>query len=180
MSPMQIWCNEAQERYVLAIRADRLDAFQAMCERERCPFAVVGEATGSHRLVVDDRLFGNKPVDMDLSVLLGKPPKMTRHVKRVRRDLPPLDLERVELEEAAMRVLRLPAVADKTFLISIGDRTVGGLCAAIRWSGRGRCRWPMSPSRSRPLTATRRSDGDGRACTAGSDRCARLGTHGDR
>jgi phosphoribosylformylglycinamidine synthase len=129
MSPMQVWCNEAQERYVLAIRADRLDAFRALCERERCPFAVVGTATGEHQLVVEDALFANRPVDMDLSVLLGKPPRMIRRATPVRRVLPPLDLRQVELEEAALRVLRFPAVASKTFLVSIGDRTVGGLCS---------------------------------------------------
>jgi phosphoribosylformylglycinamidine synthase len=135
MSPMQVWCNEAQERYVLAIRPDRLDAFRALCERERCPFAVVGSAISSHQLVVEDPLFGNRPVDMDLSVLLGKPPRMTRHVKRQRRGLPALALAGIELKEAAMRVLRLPAVADKTFLISIGDRTVGGLCSRDQMVG---------------------------------------------
>ena len=135
MSPMQVWCNEAQERYVLAIRADRLAAFAALCERERCPFAVVGKATGEHRLVVDDPLFANTPVDMDLPTLLGKPPKMLRQVQRVRRTLPALRLSEVKLEEAALRVLRLPAVADKTFLISIGDRTVGGLCSRDQMVG---------------------------------------------
>ncbi|HEU5282949.1 MAG TPA: phosphoribosylformylglycinamidine synthase, partial [Burkholderiales bacterium] len=135
MSPMQVWCNEAQERYVLAIRPDRLEAFRALCERERCPFAVIGGATRSHRLVVEDPLFANRSVDMDLFVLLGKPPRMTRHVKRMRRELPPLDLTGVELEDAALRVLRLPAVADKTFLISIGDRTVGGLCSRDQMVG---------------------------------------------
>jgi phosphoribosylformylglycinamidine synthase len=135
MSPMQVWCNEAQERYVLAIHPARLSAFGALCERERCPFAVVGSATTAHQLVVDDPLFGNRPVDMDLSVLLGKPPRMTRHVERQRRELPALDLTGIQLEEAAMRVLRLPAVADKTFLISIGDRTVGGLCSRDQMVG---------------------------------------------
>ncbi|HXV08247.1 MAG TPA: phosphoribosylformylglycinamidine synthase [Burkholderiales bacterium] len=135
MSPMQVWCNEAQERYALAIRSDRLDAFRALCERERCPFAVVGNVTASQQLVVEDPLFGNRPVDMDLSVLLGKPPRMTRHVKRRRHEPPALDLAGVALEEAALRVLRLPAVADKTFLISIGDRTVGGLCSRDQMVG---------------------------------------------
>ncbi len=135
MSPVQVWCNEAQERYVLALRTDRLDVFRALCERERCPFAVVGTATAEHQLVVEDPLFGNCPVDMDLSVLLGKPPKMTRNVRRVWRELPALKLQRVDLAEAALRVLRLPAVADKTFLISIGDRTVGGLCSRDQFVG---------------------------------------------
>ncbi|OGA23318.1 MAG: phosphoribosylformylglycinamidine synthase [Betaproteobacteria bacterium RIFCSPLOWO2_02_FULL_67_26] len=135
MSPLQIWCNEAQERYVLAIAPGALDRFRAICERERCPFAVVGEATGDGRLTVDDSLFGNKPVDMELAVLLGKPPKMTRDVTHARHELPPFDLAGVDLREAAYRVLRLPAVADKTFLITIGDRTVGGLTARDQMVG---------------------------------------------
>ncbi|HWA14533.1 MAG TPA: phosphoribosylformylglycinamidine synthase [Burkholderiales bacterium] len=129
MTPAQIWCNESQERYVMAVAADRFEAFKALCERERCPFAVVGVATEEAWLKVEDPLFGNAPVDMDLGVLLGKPPKMTRDVKHRARRLPALDLGRATLEEAAMRVLRFPAVANKTFLISIGDRTVGGLCS---------------------------------------------------
>ncbi len=135
MSPLQVWCNEAQERYVLALRADRLDVFAQLCERERCPFAVVGSATADAELVVDDPLLGDRPVAMDLPVLLGRPPKMTREVRRMRRTLPALSLEQVELEDAALRVLRLPAVADKTFLISIGDRTVGGLCSRDQFVG---------------------------------------------
>ena len=129
MTPVQIWCNEAQERYVLAVARERIDAFRAICERERCPYAVLGEATADGVLEVADPLFGNKPVDVDLSVILGKPPKMLRNVKRLRRRNDVLDLAGARLREAAYRVLRLPSVADKTFLISIGDRTVGGLCA---------------------------------------------------
>src|SRR5450755_2014316 len=129
MSPREIWCNEAQERYVLAIRAEALDAFQALCLRERCPFAVVGTATGDDCLIVEDPAFGNRPVEMDLSVLLGKPPKMTRDVAHARRALIPFDPSAIELREAAYRVLQFPAVADKSFLVTIGDRTVGGLCS---------------------------------------------------
>src|SRR5215471_10252722 len=129
MTPMQIWCNESQERYVLAIDPQRLDLFQALCERERCPYAVIGSASANQHLLVEDPLFHNRPVDMDLPVLLGKPPKMTRHAVRRQRALRELDLSGVELPEAALRVLRFPAVASKTFLISIGDRTVGGLCS---------------------------------------------------
>jgi phosphoribosylformylglycinamidine synthase len=129
MTPMQIWSNEAQERYMLAVAENRFDAFRSLCERERCPFAVVGKATADGRLVVDDPLFGNKPVDVELGVILGKPPKMVRNVARLPRKLPALNLAGVKLPEAALRVLRLPAVANKTFLISIGDRTVGGLCS---------------------------------------------------
>jgi phosphoribosylformylglycinamidine synthase len=135
MSPLQIWCNEAQERYVMAIAPGRLDCFKAICERERCPFAVVGEATDDGRLVVVDPLLGNRPVDMDLAVLLGKPPRMTRNVAHARRELPPLEIAGMVLREAAYRVLRLPAVADKTFLIAIGDRTVGGLTARDQMVG---------------------------------------------
>lgn len=127
MSPMQIWSNEAQERYVLAIKPESLALFQSICERERCPFAVVGEATGDEQLVVTDPQSAMPPVDMPLPVLLGKPPKMTRDVAHGSRILPPLDWSGVNLTEAAYRVLRLPAVADKTFLITIGDRSVGGL-----------------------------------------------------
>jgi len=135
MSPMQIWCNEAQERYVLAIRRESRDLFAGICERERCPHAVVGEATDDGKLVVEDPLFENRAVDMDLNVLLGKPPRMVREVTRPRRELAPFDLTGRNLREAAYRVLRLPAVADKTFLIAIGDRTVGGMTARDQMVG---------------------------------------------
>ncbi|HSN40757.1 MAG TPA: phosphoribosylformylglycinamidine synthase, partial [Burkholderiales bacterium] len=135
MSPLQIWCNEAQERYVLAIAAESLARFAAICARERCPFAVVGKATDDGRLVVGDPVFGNRPVDMELAVLLGKPPKMTRNAAHARRELPPFDTSGIDLAEAAYRVLRLPAVADKTFLIAIGDRTVGGMTARDQMVG---------------------------------------------
>ncbi len=129
MAPREIWCNEAQERYVLAIAPEALAAFAAMCARERCPFAVVGTANAHGRLTVADPLFGNKPVDVPLDVILGKVPKMTRDVRHVTRVHPPLDTSRITVRDAAYRVLQLPAVADKTFLITIGDRTVGGLCS---------------------------------------------------
>ncbi len=135
MTPMQIWSNEAQERYVLAIPAERLDEFTAMCERERCPFAVLGTAVSEDRLTVHDELFDNNAVDMPLSVLLGKPPKMTRNVKREQVKLPKFDTRNIAIKEAVERVLRLPAVADKTFLISIGDRTVGGFTARDQMVG---------------------------------------------
>ncbi|HEV7929723.1 MAG TPA: phosphoribosylformylglycinamidine synthase, partial [Nitrosospira sp.] len=125
--PMQIWSNESQERYVLAIRPESLELFSEICERERCPFAVVGIATADEQLVVTDPVFDNCPVDMSLSVLLGKPPKMIREAAHVQKPLLPFHTAGLELREAAYRVLRLPAVADKTFLISIGDRTVGGM-----------------------------------------------------
>jgi phosphoribosylformylglycinamidine synthase len=127
MSPLEIWCNESQERYVLAVPAERIDLFSQLCARERCPFAVVGEATEEKRLVVDDPQFGNQPIDMPLEVLLGKPPRMHRKESSRRRPQQPLALGRLTLAEGIHRVLAHPTVADKTFLISIGDRTVGGL-----------------------------------------------------
>src|SRR6185295_6327292 len=126
MSPMQVWSNESQERYVLAIDASRMEEFKAICERERCLFAVVGNARADHELVVEDPLFRNKPVDMPLEVILGKPPRMHRDVKREARKGKAFT-PTIDLREAAYRVLRHPTVADKTFLISIGDRTVGGV-----------------------------------------------------
>ncbi len=129
MSPMGIWCNEAQERYVLIIGEGRLDEFMAMCERERCPASCIGTLTGDGNLLVRDRHFDNRVVDMPMQMLLGNPPKMERSVERVALPSERLDLDGVELAEAAMRVLRFPAVADKSFLIHIGDRTVGGLTA---------------------------------------------------
>ena len=135
MAPKEIWSNESQERYVMAIAPARLDDFKRLCERERCPFAVVGTATDDGQLVVGDRLFNNKAVDMPLDVLLGRTPKMLRDVKSVPREFPRIDLTDVDLQEAAPRVLRMPAVAAKTFLIAIGDRTVGGLCSRDQMVG---------------------------------------------
>jgi phosphoribosylformylglycinamidine synthase len=129
MSPREIWCNEAQERYVLAIEPARIEEFRAICARERCPFAVLGVATLEPQLTLADERYANKPVDMDLGVLLGKPPRMLRDVTRLSRALPPFSAAGIDLDEACYRVLRHPTVADKTFLISIGDRTVGGLCS---------------------------------------------------
>src|SRR5262249_44594711 len=135
MSPLELWCNEAQERYVLAVAADRLAAFEALCARERCPHAVLGHATDDGRLLVDDRP-NARPIDLPLSVLLGKPPRMTRHAQRLPAAAAPFDGAGIDLREALLRVLRLPTVADKTFLITIGDRTVGGLCARDQMVGR--------------------------------------------
>ena len=129
MSPMGIWCNEAQERYVLIIGTDRIDSFKALCERERCPLSVIGTLTDDGLLSVNDRDFDNRIVEMPMQMLLGNPPKMERDVKRAPLPEESLDLDGIELEEAALRVLRFPAVADKSFLIHIGDRTVGGLSA---------------------------------------------------
>ncbi|MDX8381484.1 MAG: phosphoribosylformylglycinamidine synthase [Ghiorsea sp.] len=134
MSPMQVWCNEAQERYVLAIAPDSLPQFTAMCERERCLFAVLGSATNDNHLQVDDTLLGEAPVDLSLETLLGKPPKMLRDA--VHQEVKSTALPKViDIKEAAMRVLRLPAVASKEFLITIGDRTVTGLVARDQMVG---------------------------------------------
>jgi phosphoribosylformylglycinamidine synthase len=135
MSPMQIWSNEAQERYVMAIQAKSLARFKAICDRERCPFAVVGVTTEALQVRLEDTLFKNFAVDMDLSVLLGKPPKMVRHVQRLDVSLPRFDSESVNLREAIYRVLQMPCVADKSFLINIGDRSVGGLTARDQMVG---------------------------------------------
>ena len=190
MSPMQIWCNESQERYVLAVAAEQLDVFTRLCERERCPYAVVGDATEDSRLIVSDSYFqsarrvpppfppphaggeaetsrmdltsiraadraledssalgGNgegggaeaerraRPIDLDLDIIFGKPPRMLRDVRHVKRKLGTFSTKGIDLRDAAYRVLRLPAVADKTFLITIGDRSVGGLVARDQMVG---------------------------------------------
>ena len=127
LAPKEIWCNESQERYVMAVRADALPLFEEMCERERCPFAIVGVATDAKQLVLEEPDSDDKPIDMPMEVLLGKPPRMQRDVRRVARSAAPLQLDDVALEEVAFDVLRHPTVASKRFLISIGDRTVGGL-----------------------------------------------------
>ena len=129
MSPMGIWCNEAQERYVLIVADDRIDEFKALCERERCPVSVIGTLTDDGNLTVTDRHFDNRVVDMPMQMLLGNPPKMEREVTHQQLGEELLNLDGIEIEEAALRVLRFPAVADKSFLIHIGDRTVGGLSA---------------------------------------------------
>ncbi|MBU6258534.1 MAG: phosphoribosylformylglycinamidine synthase [Burkholderiales bacterium] len=125
LAPKEIWCNESQERYVLAVDPALMPLFEQMCARERCPCAVVGVATDEAELVVEDG--SERVIDMPMSVLLGKPPKMRRDVRRVARSEPPLDLTGVDLERVALDVLRHPTVASKRFLITIGDRTVGGL-----------------------------------------------------
>ncbi|MDR2508494.1 MAG: phosphoribosylformylglycinamidine synthase [Candidatus Accumulibacter sp.] len=135
MSPLEIWCNEAQERYVLAIPPSRLPEFREICARERCPFSVVGAASGDGRLRLADRHYGNIPVDMDMESLLGKPPRMTREALHLPCASTSLDFAAINLEEAVRRILRLPAVADKTFLITIGDRSVGGLTARDQMVG---------------------------------------------
>ncbi len=126
MSPLALWCNESQERYVMAVAPEDLPMFEAICQRERCPYAVVGEATEAQALVVNDEHFDNQPVDMPLDVLLGKPPRMHRSVKRSSFEVQPFDALAVDLAEASERILRLPAVASKSFLITIGDRSITG------------------------------------------------------
>ena len=127
LSPMEIWCNEAQERYVLAVAPAGVKLIEQFCARERCPFAVVGSATAEQRLIVEDTLDRNHAVDMPMPVLLGKLPRMRRSTQRELPKFPALDLERLDIADAALRLLRLPCVASKNFLITIGDRTVGGL-----------------------------------------------------
>ena len=135
MSPREIWCNEAQERYVMAVDPSRLAEFRALCERERCPCAVLGTASDDGQLVVHDRHFANDAVAMPLEVLLGRAPRMQRTATHGKSALPVLDLGNIELKEAASRVLHLPSVAAKNFLITIGDRTVGGLTARDQMVG---------------------------------------------
>jgi phosphoribosylformylglycinamidine synthase len=125
---------------VLNIAANRGAEFAAICERERCPHATIGTLTDDRRLVVTDREFGNHVIDMPMQMLLGKPPKMTRDVTRVQRQQDELNLADIELQDAALRVLRYPAVADKSFLIHIGDRTVGGLTVRDSSSAHGKSR----------------------------------------
>jgi len=127
MSPLEIWCNEAQERYVLGIATERLDEFKALCRRERCPFAVVGETTLEEQLVVHDEHFDNQPIDLPLEVLLGKPPRMQRSASHLESAPCPFQTQDLALRDAIWRVLHLPAVGDKGFLVTIGDRSVGGL-----------------------------------------------------
>ncbi|WP_431102721.1 phosphoribosylformylglycinamidine synthase [Roseateles noduli] len=127
LAPKEIWCNESQERYVLVIAPESLELFTAMAERERCPFAVVGVTTEQRELVLEDGTDGERAIDMPMDVLLGKPPKMHRDVTRVARSGGALTLDGVDLGVAARTVLRHPTVASKRFLVTIGDRTVGGL-----------------------------------------------------
>lgn len=127
MAPHEIWCNESQERYVLAVDPEQLAIFEAICERERCPFAVVGNALEQHELVLEDPLFDNKPVDLPMSVLFGKPPKMHRSVETQTFTKSVFESTTIDICDAAERVLRLPSVASKSFLITIGDRSITGM-----------------------------------------------------
>lgn len=135
MSPLEIWCNESQERYVMAIPADKMPVFEQICKRERAPYAVVGEATAEKHLTLSDKHFGNTPIDLPLSVLLGKAPKMHRDVESKQTAGKALDFAGVSVKDATERLLRLPTIAEKTFLISIGDRSVTGMVARDQMVG---------------------------------------------
>ncbi|SCV05905.1 LANO_0H17766g1_1 [Lachancea nothofagi CBS 11611] len=128
MSPVEIWCNESQERYVLGVSQQNVSLFEEICKRERAPYAIVGHATAEQRLIVEDPLLKSTPIDLEMSILFGKPPKMTREAITQPLSLPPADLTTIpSLEDAVQRVLSLPTVGSKSFLITIGDRTVTGL-----------------------------------------------------
>lgn len=135
MSPLEIWCNESQERYVLAVAADKLAQFEEICRRERAPYAVIGEATEEKHLTLHDNHFDNNPIDLPMNVLLGKTPKMHREASSKTVENQPLDQQGIQLKEALHRVLRLPVVAEKTFLITIGDRSVTGMVARDQMVG---------------------------------------------
>lgn len=134
MSPMELWCNEAQERYVLAINVSDLPIFEEICRRERCPFAVLGEARTDRQLIISDELFGDKPVDLSLDALFGKPPRMVRDVSRAHYPIKPF-IPTGDIGDAVESLLRFPAIARKNFLITIGDRSVGGLVARDQMVG---------------------------------------------
>lgn len=135
MTPLEIWCNESQERYVIAIAPENLARFEAICERERAEYAVIGEATEELTVLLNDAKFSNQPIDLSLDILLGKPPKMHRDVETKQANGVDLHLEGVDINDAADRLLRLPAIAEKTFLITIGDRSVTGLVARDQMVG---------------------------------------------
>ena len=135
MSPLEIWCNESQERYVLAVAADQLPLFDELCRRERAPYAVIGEATEALHLSLSDTHFDNQPIDLPLDVLLGKTPKMTRDVETRKAAGKALDRQGITVADAVNRVLHLPAVAEKTFLVTIGDRTVTGMVSRDQMVG---------------------------------------------
>lgn len=135
MSPKEIWCNEAQERYVVAVNKNKLKEFEALCRRERCPYAVVGNSTEEPQLILTDSEFNNKPIDLPMDVLLGKTPKMTRDVSTALKTSRALNTSEIDLDDAISRVLQLPSVASKSFLITIGDRTVTGMVARDQFVG---------------------------------------------
>ena len=135
MSPLEIWCNEAQERYVLSIHPDDLEVFDQVCKRERCPYAVVGEVATHGNLRLKDEVYNNYPIDMPMDVLFGKPPKTKLEITSEQKSIIDDGLKGIDIEEAALKILRFPTVADKTFLIHIGDRTVGGLVSQDQFVG---------------------------------------------
>lgn len=136
MSPMEIWSNEAQERYVLAIKPESLELFESICARERCPFAVLGEATEARQLTVNDPLFENKAVDMPMQVMLGGTPRMSHSYETIQRKGDEFDASKVDLKDAIFRVLKNPTVASKSFLITIGDRSITGMVSRDQMVGR--------------------------------------------
>ena len=135
MSPLEVWCNESQERYVLAVAPEKIALFEQLCKRERAPYAVIGEATEELHLTLTDEHFANQPIDMPLDVLLGKTPKMTRDVTTLQAEGVALSRDGISLAEAVKRVMHLPGVAEKTFLITIGDRSVTGMVARDQMVG---------------------------------------------
>ncbi len=139
MSPMEIWCNESQERYVLAINSESLAVFDGLCQRERAPYAVIGDADNSGQLRLEDSNFQNLPIDMPLDLLLGKPPKMHRQVEHIDSTETELSLNKIDFADAVERVLKLPTVADKRFLITIGDRSISGLVVRDQMVGPWQC-----------------------------------------
>lgn len=162
MSPMEIWCNEAQERYVIGLPEADVAKFVAICKRERCPYSVIGTAINEDRLVVHDRLLGNDTVDLPMSTLFGKPPKMTRSFTRTSIEPTPFDTTNISVSEAVERVLHIPSVGSKKFLITIGDRTVTGLVARDQMVGR----WQV-PVSDVSVTAVSFDSNHGEAMTMG-------------
>ena len=173
MTPLELWCNESQERYVLSVAPENLPVFEAICARERAPFAVVGEATAEQHLNLNDTQFDNKPIDMPLDVLLGKPPKMHRDVSSAKVNSPALDDSGITLDEAANRILSLPTVAEKTFLITIGDRSVTGLVSRDQMVGP----WQV-PVADVAVTATAFDTYHGEAMSMGERTPVALLSHG--
>ena len=135
MSPLEVWCNESQERYVIAIAPEKLATFDAFCKRERCPYAVLGRISDDNELIVEGRDGEERAVDMPMDVLLGKPPRMHRDVKSVKADFKPFNPGMLTVADAVKAVLKHPTVANKSFLISIGDRSVGGLISRDQYVG---------------------------------------------
>ena len=173
MTPLELWCNESQERYVLSVAPENMPVFEAICARERAPFAVVGEATVEQHLNLNDSQFDNKPIDMPLDVLLGKPPKMHRDVSSTKVSSPALDEADITLSDAANRILSLPTVAEKTFLITIGDRSVTGLVSRDQMVGP----WQV-PVADVAVTATAFDTYHGEAMSMGERTPVALLSHG--